>query len=677
MRFKLLFLLLLFSSLAQAQAQEDSFIKDLIESMAENLPEDYDLSELENRLIYLKKHPINLNQTNEEELKSLAFLSPLQINSFFTHLKANGPLLDVLELQSIQNFDLATVDHMLPFVTIKANALDEKPTFRNLRKLGENDLFLRFGRTLEKVKGFTDLPGSHYLGSAERLLLRYRYDFAKRISASLILEKDAGENWNGNKQPLLDFQSANIALFNTGRFKKIVLGDYSLQFGQGLTLWSGFAFGKAPDVTSVAKKDLGLRPYQSTNEYAFFRGLATTVQLFKHIDFTAFASYRKLDASLSLDTNGTTVLSTITQTGYHRTATELEHKNSLAQTVFGGALQYQRNSLSIGAIAYQSNYSHSFITGSSPYRYYDFTGKNLTNLGLHYNYSYRNIYVFGELAKSLDGGLACVNGVLVSLSAKVSTVLLHRNYSPNYHNFFNQAVAEATTASNEKGLYIGFNVYPLKSWSIAVYADYFKFPWLKFRIDAPSSGYEVLGQITYTPSKTFKALLRYKSELKQQNTNLNVAINYLDDVKKESYRSDVNWQLNRSLKFQNRLEVSQYRKGIAKPEFGYLIYQDINYVPLLSKFSGNLRLAYFNTPSFDSRIYAYEDDVLYSSGFGTYNGKGLRSYVNLKYKLSKQLDIWARYSLFIYQGVEEVGSGLDVIEGNSKSDMKLQLRYQF
>lgn len=677
MRFKLLFLLLLCSSLAKSQAQEDSFIKDLMESLAESLPEDYDLSELENRLVYLKKHPINLNQTNEEELKSLAFLSPLQINSFFAHLKANGPLLDVLELQSIQNFDLATVGRILPFVSIKASVQSERPTFGNLRKLGENDLFLRFGRTLEKVKGFNDLPGSHYLGTAERLLLRYRYDFAKRISASLILEKDAGENWSGNKQAILDFQSANIALFNTGRFKKIVLGDYGLQFGQGLTLWSGFAFGKAPDVTSVAKKDLGLRPYQSTNEYAFFRGLATTVQLFKQIDFTAFASYRKLDASLSLDPNGTTVLSTITQTGYHRTATELEHKSSLAQSVFGGVVQYQRNSLSIGAIVYQSNYNHPFITGSSPYRYYDFTGRGLTNLGLHYNYSYHNVYVFGELAKSLDGGFAYVNGVLVSLSAKVSAVLLHRNYSPDYHNFFNQAMAEATTASNEKGFYLGFNVYPLKSWAIAIYADYFRFPWLKFRIDAPSSGYEILGQLTYTPNKTFKALLRYKSELKQQNTDLSVAINYLDEVKKESYRADVNWQLARSLKFQNRLEVSQYKKGAVKPEFGYLIYQDFNYVPFSSKFSGNLRFAYFNTPSFNSRIYAYEDDVLYSSGFGSYNGKGLRSYINLKYKLSKKIDIWGRYALFLYPGVDEVGSGLDTIDGNSKSDIKLQLRYQF
>ena len=74
---------------------------------------------------------------------------------------------------------------------------------------------------------------------------------------------------------------------------------------------------------------------------------------------------------------------------------------------------------------------------------------------------------------------------------------------------------------------------------------------------------------------------------------------------------------------------------------------------------------------------AYEDDVLYSAGFGMYNGRGIRSYVNLRYKIFRNLDLWTRYSTFIYQDVETVGSGLDQIEGNRKDEVKVQLRYQF
>lgn len=678
MRFKIIVILILCTLSAKSQTQEDNFIKDLIESIAENLPDDFDLSELQDRLTYYTKRPINLNNTNPEELKTLIFLSPIQISNIFTHIKTNGKFIDVLELQSVPEFDVETINRLLPFVTLNEQDLVDKITLKNLRVLADNDLVLRLCRVLEKPNGFTDLPGSKYLGTPERFLLRYRYDYSNRISASLIAEKDAGEAFiRGEKQLLFDYQSFHIGLYNTGKFKKVIIGDYTMQFGQGLTLWTGFSFGKAPDVTSIAKRDVGLRAYTSSNEFSFLRGFATTVQLAKHIEFTPFISFRNLDASLSLDENGDEVLATINETGLHRTQTEIRNKNRISQQIYGGVLQYQKNNLSIGTIAYHSKYSNAFITGDQLYRQYNFVGKQLTNIGLNYNYTYKNIYFFGEAAKSLNSGLAYLNGALISLSSKVSAAVLHRNYQSNYHNFFNQATAEASEAVNEKGLYVGLNINPTKAWNLSFYADYFKFPWLKFRIDAPSNGYEILSQLTYTPTKTLKAFVRYKLELKQQNTDLEVPINFLDNVKRESYRANVSWRLSKTIRFQNRIEVSQYKKGLANAEFGYMIYQDASYAPSLSKFSGNIRLAYFNTPSFNSRIYAYEDDVLYNFVFAMYNGNGIRTYANLKYKLLKKLDVWARYALFLYKDVETVGSGLDEIAGNKKTEVKIQIRYQF
>lgn len=99
--------------------------------------------------------------------------------------------------------------------------------------LGEHDLVIRFARTLETQKGFTDLPGNRYLGTPERFQTRYRYHYGSRVSAALTLDKDAGEKFISKP---FDFVSGNIALFKIGRFKKIVVGDYNLQFGQGLTM---------------------------------------------------------------------------------------------------------------------------------------------------------------------------------------------------------------------------------------------------------------------------------------------------------------------------------------------------------------------------------------------------------------------------------------------------------
>lgn len=655
-------------------AEQEADVRDIVESVAENLPDDYDVSELIEILTHYRKHPINLNKTTPDELKTFVFLSPLQISNLFSHIKENGSLVDVLELQSIDGFDMKTVQSLIPFVTLNANTEYEKLYLKNIIKFGENDLVMRFAQNLQKQNGFNDLAGNRYLGSPERFQTRYRYHYGSILSAAITFDKDAGEKFLGKP---FDFVSGNIALAKLGKFKKIVIGDYTLQFGQGLTLWSGFSFGKGSDVTTVAKKDLGLRPYTSANEYSFLRGASATINLFKNIDITPFCSFRNLDASQDIDLNGNTVQSTINQTGLHRTPTEINNKNTLSQAIYGAVIQYAKNELAFGTIAYHTRFSRDFVTQSATYDKFSFTGNSLSNLGIYYNYTFSNIYFYGEGGKSLNGGFAYVNGALISLSPIVSAAITYRNYSRDYHNFFNQAVSEASEAINEKGLYTGLNIIPNKHWSFSMYADYFQFPWLKYRVDAPSKGYEILGQAIYTPTKTFKISARFKTENKQQNTDLDVPINFLDEVKKEGYRTDLSWQLNKKWSFQNRIEVSQYKKGDASAEFGYLIYQDVDYSPMFSKITGNLRVAYFNTPSYNSRIYAYEDDVLYSFAFGMYNGKGFRTYLNLKYNLAKKLNVWARYALFYYEGVETVGTYLDEIQGNKKSELKLQLRYQF
>ena len=183
-------------------------------------------------------------------------------------------------------------------------------------------------------------------------------------------------------------------------------------------------------------------------------------------------------------------------------------------------------------------------------------------------------------------------------------------------------------------------------------------------------------QLTYTPNKKFKATIRYKSELKQQNTNLDTPINFLDNVNKRLYTASFTWQKSKAISIQGRLELVHYQKGAITSENGYLICQDIDYSPPAVKVSANVRLAYFHSQGYDSRMYAYEDDVLYNIGFGMYNGKGWRTYFNLKYKFLKEIDFWFRYAVFFYPKATSVGSGLDEILGRTKSDIKLQLKFQ-
>lgn len=658
-------------------AQEDPIIRDIIEQLAPELGEDYDLSELIEVLGQYRRKPLDLNTTNPEELKTLFFLSPLQISNLLTYRNTYGTFSNILEIQAIDGFDLQTLERLMPFVRV-GNDLDLKDIFsKQLFKAADQELFLRYGQTLNKQRGFEDLPGSRYLGTSEKLLGKYRYRYKEMLAANVVFEKDAGEYlFSGINKRSMDFVSGNLTLSNFSKIKTLVVGDYGLQFGQGLTMWSGFGYGKGPDVTSVAKKDLGVRPYSSANEVSFLRGAAASLNINDRWLLTAFASSRKLDASTKTADDGTVTQVNMSSSGLHRTSTEIRNKNALGQQVLGGAIQYLSDNLNAGIVAYNSHYSNAFVTGPLAYNQFNFTGKELTNAGLHYNYTFQNIYFYGELAHSLEGGIAYVQGAMASISRSVSLVVVNRSYDKDYHSFFTRSLGETADARNEKGWYAGINVTPNKRITFALYGDVFKFPWLKYRIDQPSAGYEILSQAIYTPVKAVKATLRVKTESKQQNPDGNVDSTYILNLSKTNYRLALSWQLSRSLTLEHRSELVQYHKASVN-DIGFMIYQDLGIHPAGKKLSGTARIAYFNTDSYNSRVYAYEDDVLYSSGFGMYNGKGFRGYLNVRYKMLRNLDLWARYAIFIYQDVETVGSGLDLIQGNKKNELKFQLRYQF
>ncbi len=665
-----------------AQQVNDPIIEEIIESVVANQTDDYDYTELVERLNYYKKNKINLNKTNKEQLQELVFLNPLQISAIFDHIATNGKLISDLELQSIRGFDLEVIRTLLYFANISAPTGFENFSFKKMFTDGENDLLIRYSRYLEKQKGFT-VPASsgksRYLGTPERVFTRYRFSFSNNIQFSLNVEKDAGEKyWNNtNGQTGPDFLSSSLYIKDIKRLKKIAIDDYSLQFGQGLTLWSGLGFGKGADIFAIAKQNLGLKPYTSVNEFSYFRGLATQIN-FGKFDFTPFVSYNKLDAGVALNPlTNLEDISSLQQSGLHRTESELKNRRRIDQLIFGGNLQYNYQKLSLGLTAYHSKYSQNFAQGTSLYNKFDFSGNQLDNVGFNYSYTLNNTYFFGEVAHSVKYGFAYINGLITSLSPTVSAVLFHRNYQKDYYSFYNQGIGESSTAVNEKGFYSGIQIKPNRKFAIDFYTDLFKFPWLKFGVDAPSSGYDILGQFSYTPNKTTRFTLRYQFQNKQKNTPERQVTNTLDFEKKSNYRAELQYQVNSIFSLRNRIEVVQYNLESTGIKFGFLAYQDVNYSPLSSRWSGNMRFTLFDTDGFDTRIYTYENDVLYGFSIPGFQNQGVKFYTNVRYNLKRGVDLWAKYSYTKFNGISTVGSGLDEIHGDNRSEVKLQLRIQF
>ncbi|MEO5911705.1 MAG: hypothetical protein ABIP95_12500 [Pelobium sp.] len=682
LKYPIFFLLLINIETLQAQQTNDHIIEYIIEAVVVNQTDDFDYSELVDRLNNYRKNKINLNKTSKEQLQELIFLNPLQINALLEHIAVNGKLINTLELQSIDGYDLETIRNLLYFSDINTPTGFENFSFKKLFTDGRQDLLIRYNRYLEKQASYkipSNSTKSRYLGTPERVFVRYRFNFSNNIQFSLNVEKDAGEKfWNNiNGQTGPDFYSLSLYIKDIRNIKKLAIGDYALQFGQGLTLWSGLSFGKGADIFTVAKQDLGLRAYTSVNEFSFFRGLATQINLGK-FDFTPFFSYNKLDAGAQLNplTNAQDI-SALQESGLHRTANELNNKRRVDQMVFGGNLQYNNRKLSIGLTGYHSNYSENFAPGKALYNQFDFTGNKLNNVGINYSYTIKNTYFFGEFAHSLNHGFAYINGLISSLSPAVSMVLFHRNYQKDYYSFYNQGIGESNNAVNEKGFYTGVQIKPNRKHELNFYTDLFKFSWLKFRVDAPSAGYDIFSQYTYTPNKIAKLTLRYQFQNKQQNVANQVITNTLGFVKTSRYRADLQYQINKNFTLKNRLEIAQYHEESVKNRFGFLAFQDVNYNPLSSNLSGSVRFALFQTDGFDTRIYAYESDVLYGYSIPAFQNQGIRAYVNTRYNIKRGIDFWLRYSYTKYNDQTTVGSGLDEIASNHRSEIKAQIRFQF
>src|SRR5437868_5264238 len=72
-------------------SKSDDDIQQQLESIVENTNnEEADYTDLMEALIYYMEHPVNINNTDREELQALGLLSDIQISNLTDHIKKYG-----------------------------------------------------------------------------------------------------------------------------------------------------------------------------------------------------------------------------------------------------------------------------------------------------------------------------------------------------------------------------------------------------------------------------------------------------------------------------------------------------------------------------------------------------------------------------------------------------------
>lgn len=663
-------------------AQKDPVLEDLIEDIASNSDEEIDYTSLYDDLNYFLSNPINLNTAKKADLERLQFLNDFQINSLLDYIKNNGPMLSIYELQFVFGFSIEDIVKLLPFVSISETPVDERFKFKNALRYGNHQFFLRTQKVLEEQVGYSSIsdsalmenPNSRYLGNQYKFYAKYKYNYKRKIYWGITAEKDPGEEFfSGNNKSGFDFYSAHLQLNDIGIFKTITLGDFQAKFGQGLVLWSDMGLGKTPYVLNIRKKAQGLKKYSSTNENIFMRGAGTSVSI-DQFDVSAFYSYKKIDANItdSIDDEIARV-SSFQNSGYHAIPSEIADKDAIGEQIIGGNVTYNHNRFKVGVTAVNYNYSASLAKDTTTENQFKFQGNSNSNISIDYNFGFWDFTFFGEEAISANGGKAFLNGMLVNLAPQVSMSAMHRYYEKNYQANYANAFAEASGVNNESGLYLGIEIHPIKYWKITAFYDSYNFPWIKSGIDAPSNGNEWFVQTDYTPTRTLSMYIRLRNE--EKNTNAG-STSGLDEISSQSvfkFRYHISYRINEQIYLKNRIETIKFSDS-ETTDYGYMLYQDLFYDLKSFPLSLNLRYAVFDTDSYNARIYAYESDILYAFSIPAYYSKGSRFYFNLKYSIKEFADIWLKYSQTYYSDMDVISSGLNQINGNTKSEIKLQLR---
>ncbi len=665
-----------------AQQVPPSTVEQQLEAVTENNEdnETEDDSFLQSMQQFLKS-PLNLNTADAATLKELLFLKPMQIQNILSYRRVLGKFIDLYELQAVPGLDLATIEKIRPFVTVNAGT-DIINSFSDRLAGGTHTILGRVTRVLERSKGYlvdTSTTTNFYPGSPQRYLFRYRYQFKNLLQYGVVAEKDAGEEFfKGSQKQGFDFYSAHLFARNIGIIKSLAIGDFTVNMGQGLTQWQSLAFKKSADVINIKRQLPVLRLYSSAGEINFHRGVGITIGN-RNVEATGFVSYRKLDANFVSDTlNNEDFISSLQTSGLHRTKSEVEDKGAQTQFAWGGNIAYNKNSFHIGANVIQYHFKLPINKAADPYNLYALSGSNIGNQSVDYSYTFRNAHFFGEAAFDNKGHKAFVNGLIVSVDASVDMSLLYRNIDAQYQSLYTNAFTESTFPSNEKGMYAGISLRPNSQWRLDGYADFYKFPWLKYLVDAPTTGVDYLAQLTYKPNRQLEIYARYRTESKAKNYNPDGWITPAVLQKpRQSIRTQINYKINSQVTFRNRQEIVWYDRKGGGAQNGFLSYVDLIYKPMMKKYSGNLRLLYFETDGYDSRLYTYENDVLYSFSIPVLYDKGYRYYINVNYDFTKRFSVWLRWAQTIYKDKATVGSGLDEINGNKKTEVKLQFQYYF
>jgi hypothetical protein len=620
---------------------------------------DTDASEILELLQSFHDHPIDLNRVSIQKLQSFPLISPMLARLIIHNRSLRGPFLSWTDFLSRIRIEENIFSQIKPYMKISEIKIKKKyiASFRT-----------RIQKQLIKSQGYRT---GVYPGSPSKIYNRTSFDFGKIFRCGFLLEKDPGEEeWYDHFVGYIETESI-IGL------NKLIIGHFRVETGQGLVLWGPYGLSKGANPVAPAKKRAkGIRGYTYSDENHYFTGVGLETQL-GNTGLILFSSNTTLDATLNPDGSVKSFL----PSGLHRTHSEIQNQNVFQEYIYGGKLTLYQPWGAIGITGWAGKYSKDIEKKDSElYRFYFRESKNNV-LGLDYDLYWGLFNFSGEIARSQSKGLSFIGNIVMEFN-NISFALVIRHFESDFQNPHSSGFG-TTDSQNENGVYMGFGININQKTRISLYYDFFRHPWRTFFIPAPTRGDDLFTQIDHSFSSNLSILIRTRLRTKEAMnvglTSWNREIDFLQNRNHRLYRLEIQYRASSKLRFKSRLELIniEYPKIIGeislpqKKENGFLFYQDLRIKPCHSV-TLSVRWITFETDSYDSRVYAFENDLSGVLSIKPLYGRGTKCYLLFQYRLLKKLTLHAKWSIIYHDYVDSWGSGNDTIKGDTDRHIGIQ-----
>ncbi len=625
-------ILLNLTSLILGQTVSDLKLDEIINRFVRMTSEEQENSSLYDYFENIHEHPIDINSAGYAELNQLPVLDYYSIEKIINYRKRRKGFQSVTDLYKC-GIRKEVAEMIMPFVSTGKRREFGKMNFGSLKTRS-------YG-----ISKYPEMNESDFEGNNLKINNRIKLNYANMIYINALADKDAGE------KSYADFYSYNISYRGNGFVKKVILGSYTVEFGQGLAVWSPYAFSKSADaVNSVVKHPRGISAYASSGENRFLYGGATEIDW---DDFTLIPFYSIQKTSGVVDSSGFTSLN---MSGLFRTSDEIAKKKNLTIRTEGLITGYQnrKKNILVKLLFMKNNFSRPFYSRLFP--------ENLFNRQI----SVSGFFKIGFKRLRITGEVCATNGIVAYnysaqflISKYVNIISAFRYYPQDYFALFSNGFGERKNTNNEKGIYNGIRI-TTKFGRLNFYYDFNKTLFRTTTEPFPVKRNDYLVDYYSPRFSNGRFRLRYHRELKEHYLALeNYDTKALTNIVTERFRFALYYNIGDQFRLTSQLDISAFRSAM-KSETGYSLSEEIRSA-LFENVTLYGRIIFFETPGYDSRIYLYENDLNGVFNMGLFYGEGISEYILLRYEIVKGVNITAKYSE-IYRPDWMIASGENIIQ---------------